>query len=284
MRLSLAKLVVFFFLMIRRPPRSTRETTLFPYTTLFRSRTAAGVGRRGEGTLPPLREPGADGAAARAPFPRLSLEPRGHRIPARRCMMNGVAAASVEWTPSLAAPLRVRAFEAGDAARWDAFVERSADATFFHRAAWRGIVEDVLRHRCHYLLAERAGAVCGVLPLAETKSRLFGHALVSLPFCVYGGPAADDAEAASALVQAGADLAQSLRVSHLELRNRASRCAGWPRQELYVTFRKPILPDADENLKAIPRKQRAMVRKGIGHGLRGEIDTGIDRFFELYAD
>src|SRR3546814_12485447 len=30
--------VVFFFLMIRRPPRSTRTDTLFPYTTLFRSR------------------------------------------------------------------------------------------------------------------------------------------------------------------------------------------------------------------------------------------------------
>src|SRR3546814_14533997 len=28
---------VFFFLMIRRPPRSTRSDTLFPYTTLFRS-------------------------------------------------------------------------------------------------------------------------------------------------------------------------------------------------------------------------------------------------------
>src|SRR3546814_15643261 len=28
---------VFFFLMIRRPPRSTRTYTLFPYTTLFRS-------------------------------------------------------------------------------------------------------------------------------------------------------------------------------------------------------------------------------------------------------
>src|SRR3546814_14801580 len=27
-----------FFLMIRRPPRSTRTDTLFPYTTLFRSR------------------------------------------------------------------------------------------------------------------------------------------------------------------------------------------------------------------------------------------------------
>src|SRR3546814_21195246 len=30
----------FFFLMIRRPPRSTRTDTLFPYTTLFRSRLA----------------------------------------------------------------------------------------------------------------------------------------------------------------------------------------------------------------------------------------------------
>src|SRR3546814_2320355 len=31
---------VFFFLMIRRPPRSTRTDTLFPYTTLVRSCTA----------------------------------------------------------------------------------------------------------------------------------------------------------------------------------------------------------------------------------------------------
>src|SRR3546814_11527939 len=30
-------LYLFFFLMIRRPPRSTRTDTLFPYTTLFRS-------------------------------------------------------------------------------------------------------------------------------------------------------------------------------------------------------------------------------------------------------
>src|SRR3546814_11576257 len=33
----LYSLAFFFFLMIRRPPRSTRTDTLFPYTTLFRS-------------------------------------------------------------------------------------------------------------------------------------------------------------------------------------------------------------------------------------------------------
>src|SRR6188472_4596145 len=32
--------------MIRRPPRSTRETTLFPYTTLFRSASRVGVPRQ----------------------------------------------------------------------------------------------------------------------------------------------------------------------------------------------------------------------------------------------
>src|SRR3546814_18084761 len=34
--------MLFFFLMIRRPPRSTRTDTLFPYTTLFRSRGLGG--------------------------------------------------------------------------------------------------------------------------------------------------------------------------------------------------------------------------------------------------
>src|SRR3546814_10816652 len=35
-------ILIFFFLMLRRPPRSTRTDTLFPYTTLFRSRVQPG--------------------------------------------------------------------------------------------------------------------------------------------------------------------------------------------------------------------------------------------------
>src|SRR3546814_6713225 len=41
--LSLLSVFCFFFLMIRRPPRSTRTDTLFPYTTLFRSRHRVAV-------------------------------------------------------------------------------------------------------------------------------------------------------------------------------------------------------------------------------------------------
>jgi len=186
--------------------------------------------------------------------------------------------------PAVAARPQVRSFAAADEARWDAFVEACPQATFFHRIGWKRIIEEVFRHRTHYLLAERGGQIAGVLPLAQVRSRLFGHSLVSLPFAVYGGAAANDAQAVAALHAVAVDLACELGVEHLELRNLQRTEPDWPQQDLYVTFRKPILPEVEANLLAIPRKQRAMVRKAIGRGLTGEIDDGVGRFFQLYAD
>ncbi len=180
--------------------------------------------------------------------------------------------------------VKVRPFVAGDSARWNEFVFACPDATFFHRIEWRDIMESVFRHRTHYLLAERDGQIVAVLPLVEVKSRLFGHAMTSLPFAVYGGVAGSDAEALAALESAADELARKCGVQHLEYRNLRERHADWPRQELYVTFRKEILPDEEANMLAIPRKQRAMVRKGIKNGLIAEVDPNADRFFALYSD
>ncbi len=181
-------------------------------------------------------------------------------------------------------PLLVRLFTPADRAAWTSFVHTCADATFFHRIEWRDIIERVFAHRTHYLLAERGGQIAGVLPLAQVKSLLFGHSLVSLPFAVYGGAAVNDESARASLHAAAADLAQELGTDHLELRNRVSSEPSWPQQDLFVTFRKPIAADDDANMQAIPRKQRAMVRKGMQRGLVSEIDPGVDRFFDLYAD
>ena len=183
-----------------------------------------------------------------------------------------------------ASSVTIRGFRAEDADRWETFVERCPSATFFHRIGWRDILEEEFRHRTHYLVAERGADIVGVLPLAEVKSRLFGHSLTSLPFAVYGGPAADDSQAANALVDAAESLGRELRVGHVEMRHRAPFRDDWPRQELYVTYRKAILPDVEANLLAIPRKQRAMVRKAVVRGLVGEIDADTRRFFALYAD
>ncbi len=180
--------------------------------------------------------------------------------------------------------IAVRAFAERDRGAWAAFVQSCPDATFFHRIEWRDIIERTFGHRTHYLLAERAGEVVGVLPLAQVKSLLFGHSLVSLPFAVYGGAAVTDERARGLLHASAAELAGQLQVDHLELRNRASSEPGWPRQDLFVTFRKPLAPSVETNMQAIPRKQRAMVRKGMQRGLRSEIDSSVHRFFELYAD
>lgn len=185
-------------------------------------------------------------------------------------------------------PIVVNLLKGEDAPRWDDFVRRCPQATFFHLSAWRDLMEEVFDHRTFYLYAERAGDIVGVLPLAEVRSRLFGHALVSLPFCVYGGIAtAEDAgpETLHALESKAETLARALGVQHLEYRNLQPRHEDWPRQaELYVTFRKEILPEVEANLLAIPRKQRAMVRKGIKNALVSEEDDTVDRFFALYAD
>jgi FemAB-related protein (PEP-CTERM system-associated) len=184
----------------------------------------------------------------------------------------------------MAAGVAVRLASSTDAERWDAFVAACPEATFFHRFAWRQIYQSVFKHRTHYLLAERAGSLVGVLPLVELRSLLFGHSLCSLPFALYGGVAATDPAAVALLQEAAVALGAELGVQHLELRNRTCREPEWPRQELYVTFRREIAPEVEANLLAIPRKQRAMVRKAIARQLRTEIDTRADRFFDLYAD
>ncbi|OYX31869.1 MAG: peptidoglycan bridge formation protein FemAB [Hydrogenophilales bacterium 32-62-9] len=180
-------------------------------------------------------------------------------------------------------PVTVRAASANDVSRWDAFVLTHPDATFFHRIGWKRVIEQAFGHRSHYLLAERDGSIVGVLPLAEIKSRLFGHSLGSLPFCAYGGIVANDEAAWRGLDLAAQALARTLKVGALEYRNQVAQHVDWPAKDLYVTFKKAIEPETEANMNAIPRKQRAMVRKGIKAGLTGEIDHDTTRFFQAYS-
>jgi FemAB-related protein (PEP-CTERM system-associated) len=179
---------------------------------------------------------------------------------------------------------RLAPLDARGAALWDSFVMACPQATFFHRSAWQTLMREVFHHDTYFLYAMEAGCITGVLPLAHVKSMLFGNSLTSLPFAVYGGVAANDEASATALEQEAERLARELGVDHLELRQLQRQHESWPRQEVYVTFRKAILPEEEANMLAIPRKQRAMVRKGIKNALKSEIDAGVDRFFALYAD
>ncbi|MFP4647898.1 MAG: FemAB family XrtA/PEP-CTERM system-associated protein [Halorhodospira sp.] len=180
--------------------------------------------------------------------------------------------------------VRVKRLEAGDEARWDAFVQQAPEATFFHRSGWARVLREAFGHATEHLYAERDGAIVGVLPLARIKSWLFSDALISTPFCVYGGAVAVDEQAREALDRAAQERAQHLGVEHLEYRHRVAMHPDWPRQDtLYATFRKPLAADEDANFQAIPRKQRRMVRQGIKAGLEAAWETDLGRFHDLYA-
>ena len=180
--------------------------------------------------------------------------------------------------------MNIRSATEQDAARWDAYVLGHPQGTFSHRFGWKRIIENTYGHAGHYLLAEQDGELRGVLPLGQVKHLLFGHSLISVPFCVAGGVLADSVQVQGALEEAAADLARQLGVDYLEVRNAQPQREDWLRKDgLYVGFRRELSEDHEANLLAIPRKQRAMVRKGIKAGLVGEPDPGIDNLYEAYS-
>ena len=178
----------------------------------------------------------------------------------------------------------IREIDSARYGEWDTFVRAAPAGTFFHLSGWKSVMEKSFRHRTYLLCAEVAGAIIGVLPLVHIKSRLFGRSLISMAFCTYGGPIGSD-DAIAALDEKAKALAAELDVDYLEYRSIERSFPSYKcKDNLYVTFRKAITADHDANMKAIPRKQRAMVRKGIGFELQGELDSSPERLYRIYSE
>jgi FemAB-related protein (PEP-CTERM system-associated) len=179
----------------------------------------------------------------------------------------------------------VRSFRAGDERRWDDFVCAQANGTFFHLSGWKRVIERAFGHRTYYLIAERGTTVTGVLPLTHVKSLLFGSSLISNAFGVHGGPVAEDTETLGKLEAEAVRLMDTIPVPVLELRDFSASRANWPsKTDLYASFRRPLYPCVEDNLKSIPRKQRAMIRKGMLNQLSSELDDGVERLYRVYAE
>lgn len=184
-------------------------------------------------------------------------------------------------------PIAIRA--GSDAAAVAAYVRAHPDGTPFHLPAWLDAVARGTGNRAHMLVAERAGRIAGVLPLTFMRSLLFGKALVSSGFAVDGGPLGDDGAVVAALLEAGWALAGRLGAPSLELRGGGAPAGeGWVVKEgVYAGFARALAADDEAELKAIPRKQRAEVRKALdaGHEVRIGRDTADARdHYAVYAE
>ncbi|MET0308503.1 MAG: FemAB family XrtA/PEP-CTERM system-associated protein [Sphingomonas sp.] len=194
--------------------------------------------------------------------------------------------------PMLKRPVGIRVADLGDAierARIGAWVHDHAEGTPFHLPAWSMAVARGCRQKSHYLVAERGKSeIGGVLPLTEMHSPLFGRALVSTGFGVGGGILADAPGVVAELGKAAWALADRLTCPGVELRGGLRPSEDWHVDDTtYLGFVRDLAADDEAELLAIPRKQRAEVRRALGNDL--EIQVGCHRedvraHYAVYAE
>jgi FemAB-related protein (PEP-CTERM system-associated) len=179
---------------------------------------------------------------------------------------------------------RIHQLDAAGTDAWNRFVTDHEAATFFHLAEWQTVLQRAFNFPTYYLYAKQDGDISGVLPLALVKRPPFGSALISTPLCVAGGAIGRDQATIERLEAAAAQKAKELNVGYLELRRTTA-----PTREVFINtnyagFRRELPSTADKALLAIPRKQRAEVRKGMKAELSTRFDHGIDPFYSVYAE
>lgn len=193
-------------------------------------------------------------------------------------------------------PIRVRALLPGEDARWDAYVSRHPQGTFFHRTGWSRAVQEMFRHQPHHFVVEQGRRWLGVLPMFLVNGPFLGKNLVSVPYSVYGGILANDDQAHEALVAKAGELGKEIGIGFVELRNLEKRTGDHPQSELYVTFRCELPEDPAEVMSRIPKKRRAEIRaarepkaaaakgKRESFGITVTADGTVDELFELFSD
>lgn len=161
------------------------------------------------------------------------------------------------------------------------FVTAASDAQPFHLPQWSEAVERAAGHKAVCLIAERHGTIVGLLPLSDVRSPLFGRALVSTGFGVGGGVLGQGVDA---LAEAAWTLARARSCASVELRG-GPVPEGWDRREgVHAGFARDLPAGEDEILAAIPRKQRAEVRRAQGLGLDVTIGRDLDAHHRVYAE
>ncbi|WP_420821328.1 FemAB family XrtA/PEP-CTERM system-associated protein [Pseudopontixanthobacter vadosimaris] len=176
--------------------------------------------------------------------------------------------------------------DAAAASAVDAFVTKQG-GTPFHRPRWLRAVERGTGQRAIGLVATRGGDIAGWLPLTEIHSPLFGRALVSSGFAVGGGVLAEDRWVAEVLCRHVQEIARRQSCDSIELRGGFAPDGWRVTSDSHSGFVGELASNDDEQLKAIPRKQRAEVRKSLQidfdiHTGRSEDDRAMH--YAVYAE
>jgi FemAB-related protein (PEP-CTERM system-associated) len=162
--------------------------------------------------------------------------------------------------------MQTKILEPSDESKWRAYVQAHPAATFYHRLAWKNVLESSFGHQAYYLMAENDGRTVGILPIIHLKSMLFGSILCSMPFLNFGGIVADDAAAEAALLDEARRLLQETGADYLELRHLRKSSADLPCKQHKVSMRLELDPDPEVLWRTFKSKHRREVSRAIENG------------------
>jgi FemAB-related protein (PEP-CTERM system-associated) len=171
----------------------------------------------------------------------------------------------------------------------EGFVAAHPHSAPFHRPVWLSAVARGTGNAGLALVIERCGVVEAFLPLTQVHSPIFGRVLASSGFAVGGGILAGEGVDVAPLFAAVEELALRRSTPAVELRGGIlpEARAGWViKTESHCGFVRALAADDEAELTAIPRKQRAEVRKSLAGELTVEIGTSeADRaaHYAVYA-
>ncbi|KRA83498.1 FemAB family XrtA/PEP-CTERM system-associated protein [Altererythrobacter sp. Root672] len=169
-----------------------------------------------------------------------------------------------------------------EVARIEGFVS-ALEGSVFHRPAWLRAIERGTGQRGFGLVAEKGGMLTGWLPLSEVHSPIFGRMLASSGFAVDGGALAERESTSLLLCRAAEELAARRSCTTIELRGGISPEHWTRRSDSHCGFVKSLASHDDAELAAIPRKQRAEVRKGLENDLEITIGTRATEQAAFYS-
>jgi FemAB-related protein (PEP-CTERM system-associated) len=190
-------------------------------------------------------------------------------------------------SPESTGSMKIRLLTDTDCRAWDQYVAESSEATCYHLAGWKKVIEESFGHKTFYLLSEdQSGKITGILPMVHLKSFLFGSFMISLPYFNYGGICAQDKESYSLLFNEAARLAREAGAGYIEFRDRKSADNGLPKKESKVSMLLS-LPSSEKLLwDSLGSKLRSQVKRPEKEGMYSRMgrEDELDTFYEVFSE
>lgn len=183
--------------------------------------------------------------------------------------------------------IHIRLASEDDHQRWNDYVRERADASPYHLMEWSLACETAYKHGRLYLIAERQGAIIGVLPLCRIGLPFTKGYLCSLPFCDIGGCLSENQEIRQKLIDAALQIADQWKISSVQIRSRILETSDSDLEYSgKVSMLLPLPESSDVLLASFKSKLRSQIRKAEKNGLTfhsGRTTDDLIRFYQVLS-